>query len=141
MIQPKLKTCAGCGEERVIWKNHQGNKFCKDCWFKQAPVKHPTPSRAFAPKRVSDKKSDLDKVYSQLRKLFLAKPENSTCRAKLSGVCMHTTGQDLTVHHTKGRGRYYLDTTTWIPLCLGCHEWVETHPKEAREMALSDTKH
>jgi len=139
MIQPKLKQCAGCGEQKVIWKNHEGNKFCKDCWQRKAPVKTPTPTKSLSP--VSDKRKVLDQLYSKMRKDFLDQPENSTCRAKFAGVCLYVTGQDLTVHHTRGRGRYYLDKSTWIPLCLACHQYVETHPQEAREMFLSDTKH
>jgi len=139
MIQPKLKQCAGCGELKVIWKNFEGNKFCKECWSRKAPVKAPTPTKSLSP--VSEKRKVLDQLYSKMRKDFLDQPENSTCRAKLAGVCLHVMGQDLTIHHTKGRGHYYLDKSTWIPLCLACHQWVETHPKESREMFLSDTKH
>lgn len=137
MIKPKLKTCAACGHDKVIWKNFEGNKFCKDCWFKQEPVKIPTPSKALKP--VSDKRKPLDQLYSKLRVEFLSLPENFTCRAKLPG-CMRTTGQDLTIHHTKGRGKFYLDTTTWIPLCLTCHRWVEEHPTQAKELELSQTR-
>ena len=136
-MQVKLKTCAGCGLDKVIWKNNQGKKYCKDCWYSQEIVKLPSNSRPLKPK--SDKKDVLDVLYSKMRKEFLGEPQNSTCRAKLPG-CMGQFKENLTVHHTKGRGLYYLDKTTWIPLCLSCHEWVETHPKEAREMNLSQSK-
>ena len=137
MIQPKLKECAACGEDKVIWKNHEGNKYCKDCWYKQNPVKFPTPSKAL--KIVSDKRKPLDQLYSKMRKEFLDKPENSTCRAKLQG-CLGSMNQNLTIHHTKGRGRYYLDSTTWVPLCMSCHRWVEEHPADAKEMFLSKSR-
>jgi len=136
-MQVKLKKCAGCGLDKVIWKNSQGKKYCKDCWYSQEIVKLPSNSRPLKPK--SDKKDVLDVLYSKMRKEFLSEPSNSTCRAKLPG-CMGQFKENLTVHHTKGRGLYYLDKKTWIPLCLSCHEWVETHPKEAREMNLSQSK-
>jgi hypothetical protein len=137
MIQQKLKTCSGCEEQKVIWKNHEGNKFCKDCWYKQTPPK--TPKKSSVLKLTSDKRKPLDQLYSKLRKEFLDLPHNSTCRAKLPG-CLNVTGQNLTVHHTKGRGKYYLDSSTWIPLCLTCHKWVEEHPAQAKELNLSQTR-
>jgi hypothetical protein len=136
-MQVKLKKCSSCELDKVIWKNSQGKKYCKDCWYSQEVVKLPSNSRPIKPK--SDKKDVLDVLYSKMRKEFLSEPSNSTCRAKLPG-CMGQFKENLTVHHTKGRGLYYLDKKTWIPLCLSCHEWVETHPKEAREMNLSQSK-
>lgn len=136
-MQVKLKKCAGCNLDKVIWKNHEGNKYCKDCWYSKEVTKSPSNKRPIKPK--SDKKDVLDVLYSKMRKEFLELPENATCRAKLPG-CLNVYKQELTVHHTKGRGVYYLDKSTWIPLCMSCHMWVETHPKEAREMNLSQTK-
>jgi hypothetical protein len=137
MIKAKLKTCSGCGQEKPIWKNFEGNKFCKECWSRKALAKMPPQSTALKP--VSDKRKPLDQLYFKLRKEFLELPENFSCRAKLPG-CMHATGQDLTIHHTKGRGKYYLQTDTWIPLCLACHHWVEEHPLMAKELMLSQSR-
>lgn len=137
MIKPKLKTCAGCGKDKLIWKNFEGQKFCKDCWMKKTPATKPVTSRLI--KSVSDKRKPLDQLYSKLRKQFLDQPENSTCKAKLH-VCTHHTGQDLTIHHMRGRGKYYLDTTTWVSLCLSCHRWVEEHPADAKEMFLTESR-
>lgn len=136
-MQVKLKKCSGCDLDKVIWKNHEGKKYCKNCWHSQEVIKTPSSKRPIKPK--SDKKDVLDVLYSKMRKEFLNEPKNSTCRAKLPG-CMGQFKENLTVHHTKGRGLYYLDKSTWIPLCLSCHEWVETHPKEAREINLSQSK-
>ena len=30
----KKKICSGCEEEKMIWKNHEGNKYCQYCWNK-----------------------------------------------------------------------------------------------------------
>lgn len=137
MIQPKLKTCSGCGNDKRIWKNYEGERFCKECWFLKKPVSFPKPSKALRP--TSDKRKPLDQMYSILRVKFLNEPHNATCRAKLPG-CLGSMGQDLTIHHTKGRGKYYLEVSTWIPLCLACHKWVEEHPKQAKEMFLSESR-
>lgn len=105
--------------------------------MKQTPAKRPVTSTLIKP--VSDKRKPLDQLYSKLRKAFLEDPHNATCRAKLPG-CLGSMGQNLTIHHTKGRGKYYLDTSTWVPLCLTCHEWVERHPREAKEMMLVQSR-
>jgi hypothetical protein len=137
MIKTKPKMCSQCGHEKQIWKNFEGNRYCKECWYQKKPLKPFQTSRVIPV--VSDKRKPLDQLYSKLRKEFLNLPHNSTCRAKLPG-CMNSTQQELTVHHTKGRGKYYLDTNTWIPLCLSCHNWVEEHPAEAKEMLLSEDR-
>lgn len=136
-MQVKLKKCSSCNLDKVIWKNFEGNKYCKDCWYSKEMLKAPSNKRPI--KQKSDKQDVLDVLYSKMRKEFLERPENATCRAKLPG-CLGVFKQNLTVHHTKGRGRYFLDQLTWIPLCLTCHQWVEEHPKEAREMNLSGSK-
>jgi hypothetical protein len=133
-MQAKPKQCAGCEELKPIWKNHLGKKYCKDCWYRVEVPKTPSSKKPLKP--VSDKKDVLDVLYSKLRKEFLNKPENATCFAKLP-CCQGGFKEELTVHHTKGRGRYYLDTKTWIALCMSCHQWVETHHEEAKEMNLS----
>ena len=137
-MQVKLKQCAGCNLDKVIWKNYEGNKYCKDCWYTSQVTKTPSNKRPIKPK--SDTKDILDVLYSKMRKEFLNEPENATCRAKLP-KCMGQFKENLTVHHTKGRGLYYLDKTTWIPLCLSCHEWVTDNSKQAIDMGLSQSRY
>lgn len=132
MITPKLKKCAGCGEDKSIWKNYLGEKFCKDCWYKKEPINHPKQKQPLKGK--SDKRNVLDQLYSKLRKEFLTK--NPYCQAKLQGCSAIATD----VHHMKGRGVYYLDQSTWIGLCRACHQYIELHPKEAKELGFSDER-
>jgi hypothetical protein len=41
------------------------------------------------------------------------------------------------IHHTKGRtGGNYLNTDTWLSACREEHDWVHSHPKEARALGL-----
>lgn len=49
-------------------------------------------------------------------------------------VCDKRATKD--VHHTKGRGRYLNDQTTWLPVCRQCHEWIHNNPFSAREAGL-----
>ena len=40
----------------------------------------------------------------------------------------------------KGRGKYLLDTSTWLSVCRNCHNWIETHPEDAKELGFSISK-
>lgn len=138
-MKPKLKKCDGCDQDKVIWKNHKGNKYCKSCWARHEDNKPVSKAQAFdVPKpRIktkSKKKSQEDAVYSQLRKVFLRK--HPTCEAKLDGCSVQSTD----VHHKKGRGEFYLDVSTWLPACRSCHDWIELHPKEAKDMGFSESR-
>jgi hypothetical protein len=126
-IKPKL--CDGCGNTGLIWKNSNGKRYCKRCSLKlsKKPLKISS---------ISHKQKLLLKEYSQRRVAFLSLPENTTCRAKLSG-CFGSNPETMTIHHSRGRGEYLLDESSWIPLCVKCHKWVEENPKESKETGLS----
>ena len=79
-----------------------------------------------------------DKEYSKLRKEYLQK--NPMCKARIPGVCSNARGYNLTIHHKRGRGEYLLDTTTWLPCCLFCHEWIENNVQAAKDMGLSENR-
>jgi hypothetical protein len=131
----KLKICSGCGEEKKIWKNHEGNKYCQYCWhrikFQKDPPK-PKPKKPINPK--SKKQKALDSAYTVLRKPFMEK--HPMCQAALSGC------QDAScdVHHKKGRGKWLLVVDTWMAVCRPCHTWIEEHPIEATEMGFRESK-
>lgn len=130
-MNPKLKICSGCGEEKVIWKNHEGEKYCQQCWnylkFNREGFK-PKTSKPIPAK--SKKKEELDKAYSKLRVIFLEK--HPMCQAALPG-CTHNSTD---VHHMASRGKNYLVVSTWLSVCRSCHSWIHLHPEEAREMGF-----
>ena len=41
-MEPKLKKCSGCDQLKHIWKKHNRNLYCKDCWYKH-PESRKTP--------------------------------------------------------------------------------------------------
>jgi hypothetical protein len=131
MLQPKKKICCVCETEQYIWKNDKGNKYCKQCWLKGPLSKKYIPSTPKKIKAKSDKMAALDQLYSVLRNKFLS--QHPTCKARLTGCSMVATD----VHHTRGRGKYYLDIVTWLPLCRSCHSYIELHPNEAKELGFS----
>ena len=127
MIIPKLKKCAGCNDLKHIWKSHGKEKYCKECWYNIEKPKSISP--------VSKKRQgEMDK-YGKLREAFLvAKP---TCEAHLSGC----TSKATDVHHKAGRmGDNYLKIGTWLAVCRSCHSYIETHPEEAKELGLSESR-
>ena len=78
--------------------------------------------------------SKVNSAYSKQRKEYLS--NNPMCHAKIYKCTKVATD----VHHKKGRGKYHLDTSTWLPVCRNCHEWIETHPEDAKELGYSEIR-
>lgn len=140
MIQAKKKVCDGeCGQLAYIWKNEGGKKYCKNCYQKNRCVHEvantkPTKKQYQIPSK-SSKKAKLDTAYAVLREQYLKmKP---MCQAHLPNIC---TSKATDIHHKQGRGIYQNDTTTWIGVCRSCHDWIENHSEQAREMGLSTSR-
>lgn len=125
-MKAKKKLCSGCETEQYIWKTIGRDRYCKDC------AGRITPAKKIATK--SSKKAGEDQVYSKLRKDYLTL--RPVCKANVPGCTSVATD----VHHKAGRGKYYLITTTWLPVCRICHMWIETHPKEAKELGFSENR-
>ncbi len=127
MIQAKLKKCAGCNELKHIWKSHGKEKYCKQCWYDIEKPKSISPVSA-------KRRVEMDE-YSKRRLAFLAL--HQACQAKLVGC----TGPSTDVHHKAGRvGDNYLNMNTWLAVCRDCHTYIETHPEEAKELGLSESR-
>lgn len=129
----KPKQCSGCGQSKIIWKNHEGEKFCKNCWYKKTPVKFP--KQKIPLKSRSDKRVILDQLYSVSRQQFLVK--NPFCQARLEGCTINATD----VHHCfsgSNREKYFLNMTTWKAVCRSCHNFIHDHlsMEEAIDLGL-----
>ena len=133
MLQPKKKKCSGCGELTIIWKSEGREKYCKQCWscHKTSGVRQTSAKTRTALSPRSPKQKRIDAAYSIMRKSYL--DTHGMCNAHLGGCTTHATD----IHHKEGRGEKTLDSTTWIAVCRNCHIWIETHPKEAKELGLS----
>jgi len=66
--------------------------------------------------------------YKKIRVVFLdANP-----------LCERCGGIATTIHHKKGRiGELIINTEYFLPACMPCHDWIETHPEEAKEKGYS----
>ena len=127
-MEKKLKLCNGCEELKVIWKNHEGNKYCQYCWAK---VKSGDPEHKSVIPKVSAKKQKQDAEYLKLRARFLT--ENPMCEIGVSGCTRNSTD----IHHIRSgsdRHIYYLIQSTWLSVCRSCHNFVHLNPKISREM-------
>lgn len=137
MIKAKKKICDGCGDEKFIWKNEKGNRYCKYCWTRKQPktVKSVTKTyKPIAPRSLKRAKQERD--YSKLRKTFLL--SFPSCTAKLPNICKH---HSTDVHHMKGRiGPLLTDIKFFLSVCRPCHDWIEVHPIEAKELGYSISK-
>jgi hypothetical protein len=126
MIQAKLKQCAGCNQMKHIWKANGKDKYCKECWYSIEKPKSIPP--------VSKKMRETVDQYTKIRTAYLV--VNPSCKARLVGCTSVATD----VHHKAGRGENHLRIATWLPVCRTCHTWIELHPKEAKELGLSENR-
>ena len=132
-MQAKLKECDGCGKTTVIWKNHEGFKYCKYCWSCQKAINSDSSQKPTDYKipLVSSKRKKKDQEYLKLREKHLL--VNSLCQVKVNG-CSHNATD---IHHTyagSNRDAFYLVQSTWLAVCRNCHDWIHAHPTEARTM-------
>lgn len=102
-------------------------------------------------RRVSLKRGKVNRQYMKLREEYLS--EHPYCQWWLSkhgiteevakkcngNVVSMTEGyaayvpRATEIHHMKGRGRYLLDTVTWLAVSQSGHRYIHDHPKESYE--------
>ena len=127
----KLKECDGCEKMTVIWKNHEGNRYCKYCWSCHKSKKPTSQKPKTSIPRVSAKRKKKDAEYLKLRERYLT--DNSLCKVKVDGCSNSATD----IHHTyagSDRDAFYLVQSTWLSTCRNCHNWIHGNPKQARIM-------
>jgi len=86
-------------------------------------------------RKVSKKQSANLRQYKKVRESYLE--DNPNCQAKLSG-CSYAATE---IHHKKGRiGNLLQDDTYFLSVCRNCHQWIEEHPKESKELGFSKSR-
>lgn len=83
---------------------------------------------------MSKKRQKTSRIYREMAKAFLI----------ANGICQVTlcTKKATQVHHTRGRrGSNYLDMTTWMAVCPGCHESIHQYPQWAKEAGYLKSFH
>lgn len=82
--------------------------------------------------RMSSKRRRESRIYSKLRKQFLE--EHPVCQMKVQ--C--EGGRSTEIHHKKGRGKFYLDVSSWLASCFYCHAWENSNRNAAVELGLRE---
>ena len=129
----KLKECDGCQKMTVIWKNHEGFKYCKYCWSCQKAINSDSSQKPTDYKipQVSSKRAKKDAEYSKLRQRYLT--ENPLCMIKGPNCTHYATD----VHHSfagSNRDAFYLVQSTWFAVCRADHNMIHENPADARTM-------
>lgn len=105
-------------------------------------LKRPVPAGPKPKKRlpkVSKRRAPQNRAYTKLRRLFLS--TRFYCEAapliSKAGFPMKYPRHATEVHHKHGRIGAWLNATAWwVPVCREAHNWIHSHPKEARELGL-----
>ena len=79
-------------------------------------------------KKVSVKQKEKNTEYGIRVKEW--KKENPKCKANCNQYCTKETDD---CQHLRGRGKYLMDESTWMPVCRSCHTYIGDHSKEAYE--------
>jgi len=127
----KLKECDSCNKLSVIWKNHEGFKYCKYCWSCQKALNTNSSQKPTDYKipLVSSKRKKKDLEYLKLREIFLIK--NPICQVSVVG-CMHGVHDVHHIYSGSNRDTFYLVQSTWKAVCRNCHNWIHLNPKKSR---------
>jgi hypothetical protein len=81
---------------------------------------------------LSKKRAAEMRVYRKNRIEYLA--DFPYCQANIND-CMAMSNQ---IHHKAGKiGARLNDQSKWLAVCQNCHDWIERHPKEAKDLGLS----
>ena len=106
--------------------SYQSGDFCQQCgtvFREKVPV--------VKINKRSEKGKEDDKKYFQLRAKFLKQHLRCAVYPELKAV---------DVHHKRGRGKYYLDVSTWLPVSRKAHTEIEANPEWAIEMGYSELR-
>jgi hypothetical protein len=93
-------------------------------------VNKPKVKKAAKPiRKIGKKMSALKREYMRLREAFLK--EHPYCQ-----YFQHfkETRHATEIHHKKGRGKFMLDTSTWMAVCRDAHEEIHFNPENSYKM-------
>ena len=88
----------------------------------QLPGREPAPKKRKRMRRVSRKRAKELRLYTPLRRAFLA----------TRPICERCGKASTDVHHRFGRGPNFLNVSTWAASCNPCNLWAKDNPVAAR---------
>lgn len=82
-------------------------------------------------KQISDKRRAQLALYMPKRKAFLK--DHPVCQVARYIPGLNPKARSRDVHHKAGRlGTNYLDESTWLAVSREAHNWIHSHPGQAR---------
>lgn len=111
--------------------NQFGGGYCRNHQWMRKDKKPLKEKKAYKINAESKKKEIENREYNKLARIF--KFDNPVCKVNAEGC----TGRTTEVHHKKGRGKYLLVVSTWLPCCHNCHHKIEMNPVWAKENGFS----
>lgn len=141
-MKVKKKPCDGpCNEDKYIWANKDGKKYCRQCWYTVFPL----------PDNISKKKkaiiykvgaSSNNKSKAKNYEYLIRRKEylliHPSCEAKIVSNCSMEATE---IHHKAGRlGSLLVDDTNFLAVCRNCHQFIELNPKIAKELGFSTNR-
>jgi hypothetical protein len=81
-------------------------------------------------KKVSSNRVKINREYAKLREQFLL--HNPYCEWSLKELNKPVPAKEI--HHKKGRGKYLLDTSTWMAVSSEGHRAIHADPKKSYAM-------
>lgn len=128
----KKKICNQCQKLKYVWKSINGKPHCQKCAMSVSKSKKIINTKQYI--KINNKSSTqvkLDAAYKVLRDIFIK--NHPMCQVNILGVC---TLKSTDVHHSRGKGEYLCDTTTFIPTCRACHTWIHENNKKAQVLGF-----
>ncbi len=99
--------------------------------FKRKALPSSSPTSRKAIKVRSDKRAREAEEYRKLREKLVEHP-SAKCK-----VCGFSKPHDLHHRREMSMGGAYTNPANVVPVCRNpCHEWIHSHPQEARELGF-----
>lgn len=94
---------------------------------RSGPIARKSPLR-----KQSSRRQKEARLYTKKRKAFLEDhPYCEVSHLIWGGIPRWVSSTDI--HHKAGRiGKNFLDDSTWMAVSREAHDWIHSHPKEAR---------
>jgi hypothetical protein len=131
----KLKHCDGeCRQDKPIWKNEDGKRYCKSCWSKilSGEIIIPIIKKQKPIPKQSDRRKKLDLAYTILRKKHLE--THKFCELLCSPEC-NGVGEDIHHLYWAGDREEFMNDFSEVKVgCRSCHKFV--HEKMSSEEVI-----
>lgn len=103
------------------------------------------PSRKRAKREEKNEKLERYRVmranFLHARRYCEAKAVCRTERVDDFGIRKPVYALATDIHHMRGRGRHFLDESTWLPVCRACHEFIESERAWAQREGFLLSRH